>query len=134
MQDLSKTLSKLNVLVVDDMEAIRSMVKACLRNMGIENVSTAINGEYAWKGLQTRKIDLIVSDWDMPKLTGVEFLKLVRNSNEHKHIPFLMLTATSDKSRVVNAIHAGTSDYLTKPFQPKELEYRVIKLVAKHFS
>lgn len=134
MQDLSTTLSGLNVLVVDDMEAIRSLVKACIRNMGVEDISIAINGEYAWKMLQTHKFDLIICDWGMPKMTGIEFLKLVRNSDDHKHIPFLMLTATTEKSQVINAIHAGTSDYLTKPFKPKELEYRIIKLVAKHFT
>lgn len=131
MTDPGQLLKKVNILTVDDMEAIRSMIKAVLRNMGAENVDVAINGEAAWKTINNKRIDLIICDWDMPKMTGIELLNKIRSSDEYKHIPFLLLTATTEKERVIAAVKAGVTDYLSKPFQPKELEYRVIKMLAK---
>jgi two-component system chemotaxis response regulator CheY len=126
-----KLLKKINILTVDDMEAIRSMIKAVLRNMGAQNIEVAIHGEAAWKMLNSKRIDMVICDWDMPKMTGIELLHKIRASEEHKHIPFLLLTATTEKERVIAAVKAGVTDYLSKPFQPKELEYRVLKMLAK---
>jgi two-component system chemotaxis response regulator CheY len=67
----------------------------------------------------------------MPKRTGIELLHMVRASDDHKHLPFLLLTASTEKDRVSAAIKAGVSDYLSKPFQPKQLHLRVIKLLRK---
>lgn len=131
MQDPSKLLKQIHILIVDDMEAIRSMIKACLRDLGASKISTTFDGEEAWKIIQNQKIDMIVCDWDMPRTTGLELLKLVRSKEESKHIPFLMLTASNEKGRVLSAVEAGVNDYLSKPFQPKELEFRVIKLLRK---
>ena len=126
-----KLLSQINILTVDDMEAIRSMISGVLRNMGATNVEVAINGEAAWKTINSKRIDLIICDWDMPKMTGIELLQKIRESVEFKHIPFLLLTATTERERVLAAVKAGVTDYLSKPFQPKELEYRVIKMLGK---
>jgi two-component system chemotaxis response regulator CheY len=131
MQDPSKLLKQIHILIVDDMEAIRSMIKACLRDLGASKISTTFDGEEAWKIIQSQKIDMIVCDWDMPRTTGLELLQLVRSKEESKHIPFLMLTASNEKGRVLSAVEAGVNDYLSKPFQPKELEFRVIKLLRK---
>jgi two-component system chemotaxis response regulator CheY len=131
MQDPSKLLKKINILIVDDMEAIRSMIKACLRELGVAKITSTFNGEEAWKIIQNQQIDMIVCDWDMPKTTGLELLQLVRSKEETNHIPFLMLTASNEKGRVISALEAGVNDYLSKPFQPKELEFRVIKLLRK---
>ncbi|GBL05035.1 PleD family two-component system response regulator [Glaciecola sp. KUL10] len=131
MQDPSKLLKQIHILIVDDMEAIRSMIKACLRDLGASKISTTFDGEEAWKIIQNQKIDMIVCDWDMPRTTGLELLQLVRSKEESKHIPFLMLTASNEKGRVLSAVEAGVNDYLSKPFQPKELEFRVIKLLRK---
>jgi two-component system chemotaxis response regulator CheY len=81
--------------------------------------------------LNKKQFHIIVCDWDMPKMTGIELLKLVKESELHKHIPFLLLTAATQKSQVLEAVKAGVSDYLSKPFQPKELEYRIVKLLRK---
>ncbi|MFL0796552.1 MAG: response regulator [Cellvibrionaceae bacterium] len=131
MQKLEKLLKEIRVLIVDDMESIRNVINGCLRELGVEHTVQANNGEAAWKLLNETRIDMIVCDWDMPQVSGIEFLNMVRNAEEHSHIPFLMLTAESEKEKVSRAIKAGVSDYLTKPFQPKELEYRVIKLLRK---
>jgi len=131
MDNLEKTLQMVNVLVVDDMESIRSLVNSCLKEIGVKQVCISHNGDDAWKKLQNTRIDIIICDWDMPKVSGLDLLKLIRGSDKHSHIPFLMLTATTEKESVVNALEVGVSDYLSKPFQPKELEYRFIKLLRK---
>lgn len=131
MKDIAITLKRINILVVDDMEAIRSMVKACLRHLGASKIDVGINGEDGWRKLNEKKYDLVVCDWDMPKMSGIELLKQVRGSEKHKHIPFLLLTASTEKERVISAINNGVSDYLTKPFKPKELEFRIIKMLPK---
>lgn len=129
--EIDEVFKTLSVLVVDDMDAIRNLVNSCLQELGVNNVLLAPNGRVAWNQLQNTPIDLIICDWDMPKVSGLELLKLVRDSKQHSHIPFLMLTATTEKEKVVGAVVAGVSDFLTKPFLPKDLEYRVIKLLRK---
>lgn len=127
----SNLLKKINVIVIDDMESMLALITSCLRNLGVEKIQTASNGQLAWKMLNKSKFDLIICDWDMPKMTGFELLKLVRESQLHQHIPFLLLTAAKEKKLVLEAVEAGVSDYLAKPFQPKELDYRIVKLLRK---
>ena len=124
-------LKKINIIVIDDMDSMLGLITSCLRDLGAEKIQTASNGELAWKMLNKYKYDLIICDWDMPKMTGFELLKLVRESQLHQHIPFLLLTAATEKKLVIEAVQAGVSDYLAKPFQPKELDYRIIKLLRK---
>ncbi|BFM15578.1 chemotaxis response regulator CheY [Maricurvus nonylphenolicus] len=131
MEQAEAIISTINVLVVDDMESMRGMVNGCLRELGVEKSAMANNGEAAWKLLTNKKFDLVICDWDMPEVTGLDLLKRIRQSEKHNHLPFLMLTATTKKEQVVSAIEAGVTDYLTKPFQPKELAYRVVKLLHK---
>lgn len=131
IENLEEIIKKIYILVVDDMETMRSMVKSCLNELGAKQIYTAVNGELAWKEITSKRIDLIIYDWDMPEVLGFELLKRVRGSEPHNHIPFLMLTATTEKQNVVDVINAGTNDYLAKPFQPKDLEYRVVKLLRK---
>jgi two-component system chemotaxis response regulator CheY len=129
--DPKQILERINILVADDMDAILSVIKACLANLGAQKVNTATNGKEAWKILQHQHIHLIVSDWDMPQMTGFELLKKVRSSDDHRHIPFLLLTATNDRNKVLSAKKAGVDEYVAKPFKSKELEYRVVKLLGR---
>ncbi|WP_412972591.1 response regulator [Glaciecola sp. MF2-115] len=131
MEDPATLLKKMNILVADDMDSMLGLITTCLRELGAENIFTATNGQNAWKLLNRKAIDLIICDWDMPELTGLQLLNFVRESDMHKHIPFLLLTASTEKARVLEAVKAGVDDYLAKPFQPKELDYRVIKLLRK---
>ena len=113
------------------MDSMIGLITSCLRELGAVKIETASNGELAWKMLNKNRYDLIICDWDMPKMTGYQLLKLVRESQLHQHIPFLLLTAATEKKLVLDAVQAGVSDYLAKPFQPKELDYRIIKLLRK---
>lgn len=131
MKNPSDLLKRINILAVDDMEAILGLVKGCLRNLGASNVDTAMNGEAAWQMLKQKRYHMIICDWDMPKMSGLELLHNIRSSETYRDLPFLLLTATVDKKQVISAIEAGVNDYLSKPFKPKELEFRVIKLLRK---
>jgi len=129
--DPKQILERMNILVVDDMDSMVSVIKACLANLGAKKVNTAANGAEAWKMLQHQRIHLILSDWDMPKMTGLELLKKVRSSVDHCDIPFLLITATHDRDKVLSAIQTGVNEYVAKPFEAKELEYRVVKLLGR---
>ena len=131
IKDVDKLLARINILVVDDMEAIRGMIKATLLDLGAARVDMAVNGEDAWKKAKHKHYHLIISDWDMPKMTGIEFLLKIRASDEHKHILFLLLTASTEKERVMAAVKSGVSDYLSKPFQSNQLHLRVLKLLPR---
>ena len=131
MDQIEEKFKTLHVLVVDDMDSIRSLVNSTLNELGVRKIYLVPNGSVAWKQLKDTRIDLIICDWDMPQMSGLELLRLVRASKPHSQIPFLMLTATTEKEKVMEAVEAGASDYLAKPFSPKDLEYRVIKLLRK---
>ncbi|WP_395343178.1 response regulator [Ningiella sp. W23] len=129
--ELAKKLSTLNILIVDDMAAIRGLTKTLLESMGATKVDDAIDGADAWKKLNQRSYDIIISDWDMPKCSGIQLLEKVRDSIDYQRTPFLLLTASNEKSRVISAVKMGVSDYLSKPFQPHELEQRVARMLEK---
>lgn len=131
MKNPTDLIKQINILAVDDMEAILGVVKGCLRNLGATNIDTAMNGEAAWQMLKQKRYHMIICDWDMPKMSGITLLNNIRSSTTYKDLPFLLLTATVDKKRVISAVEAGVSDYLSKPFKPKELEFRIIKLLRK---
>ena len=121
--DLSMT-----VLVVDDFATMRRILKNIFRQIGIENIIEADDGTTALEALKKNKIDLIVSDWNMPKMTGLELLKTVRASDEHKHIPFLMVTAEAQKQNVLDAVQAGVSNYVVKPFTAEQISDKLDKI------
>ncbi|MDM7859461.1 response regulator [Alteromonas sp. ASW11-36] len=131
MGKLEKLLNKIHILIVDDMESIRNLVKSCLYELGAKNISMAADGEHAWKHLNSARFDLVICDIDMPKLDGIELLKRIRFSDSHAKIPVIMLTAAVDKDNVNACIKVGANDYVAKPFQPKTLIFRVIKQLNK---
>jgi two-component system chemotaxis response regulator CheY len=121
--DLSMT-----VLVVDDFATMRRILKNIFRQLGFENVIEADDGTTAFEALKKNEIDLIVSDWNMPKMTGLELLKTVRASDEYKDIPFLMVTAEAQKQNVLDAVQAGVSNYVVKPFTAEQISDKLEKI------
>jgi two-component system chemotaxis response regulator CheY len=121
--DLSMT-----VLVVDDFASMRRILKNIFRQLGFESVIEADDGTTALEVLKKNKIDLIVSDWNMPKMTGLELLKTVRASDEYKDIPFLMVTAEAQKQNVLDAVQAGVSNYVVKPFTAEQISDKLEKI------
>ncbi|WP_166267458.1 ATP-binding response regulator [Marinobacter caseinilyticus] len=121
----SKSMS---ILVVEDIAAMRKMVKDSLRLMGLNNVSLAENGEQALTLLATERVDLIISDSNMPKMNGMELLKIIRKTPAWRSIPFMMVTAESDRTLVSEAIEEGVTQFLIKPFTYSDLQNRVNKI------
>ncbi|SPF43734.1 chemotaxis regulator transmitting signal to flagellar motor component [Syntrophobacter sp. SbD1] len=121
----------LTVLVVDDFVTMRRIVRKILRDLDFENIIEAEDGTAALEVLKTTKIDLIVSDWNMPKMTGLELLKEVRANDKIKDTPFLMVTAEAQKENIVEAVKARVSNYIVKPFTAATLEEKLAKIVPR---
>lgn len=125
-------MSKVNVLVVDDAPFIRDLVKKCLRNafpgMAIED---AVNGRKAQALLSRESFDLVLCDWEMPEMSGLELLTWCREQPSMKALQFIMVTSRGDKQNVVQAIQAGVSDFVGKPFTNEQLLTKVKKALAR---
>lgn len=121
----------LKILVVDDFPTMRRIVKTLLKQNGFHNFVDAEDGEIAYKTLKEHgDFELIVSDWNMPNMTGLEFLKTVRADAKFKHIPFLMVTAEAEKENIIEAVKAGVSNYIVKPFTGQALKEKLEKIDA----
>jgi two-component system chemotaxis response regulator CheY len=122
---------KMKVLVVDDFSTMRRIVKNILRQLGFENILEADDGMNALDVLRSQSVDFIISDWNMPRLSGIELLKAVRTSEEWKDLPFLMVTAEGQKENVIEAVKAKVSNYIVKPFTPETLAEKIKKIFEK---
>ena len=125
-------MAKVSVLVVDDATFIRDLVKKGLRDNfpGIQ-IEEAINGRKAQQLLGRQTVDLILCDWEMPEMSGLELLTWCRAEDAHKITPFIMVTSRGDKENVVQAIQAGVSDYIGKPFSTEQLVTKVKKAMHR---
>ncbi len=119
----------MKILVVDDFPTMRRIVKTLLRQLGYTNIIEAEDGELAYKLLKaTPDIEFIVSDWNMPNMTGLELLKTVRADEKFKHLPFLMVTAEAEKENIIEAVKSGVSNYVVKPFTAATLKEKMAKV------
>ncbi|AUZ48884.1 response regulator [Pseudomonas orientalis] len=125
-------MSKVSVLVVDDASFIRDLVKKCLRNYfpGIK-IEDAVNGKKAQSILMRETFDLVLCDWEMPEMSGLELLTWCREQAHLKAMPFVMVTSRGDKENVVQAIQAGVSGYVSKPFTNEQLLNKVKQALHK---
>ena len=121
---------KMRILVVDDFSTMRKIIKNILRQLGLENIVEADDGTTAWETLNKDNIDFIVSDWNMPKMTGIELLRKVRASEEYGDLPFLMVTAEAQQENIIEAVQAKVSNYIVKPFTPETLQQKIDKIFA----
>lgn len=115
------------VLVVDDMPSIRKILIRTMSSIGFKNFLEASNGDEALKIIKTKNppVGLIMSDWNMPVCSGLDFLKKMKSDSEIGAIPFIMVTSESDKAQVVEAIRAGVNGYVLKPFTPEDILARL---------
>lgn len=121
----------LKILVVDDFPTMRKIVRQVLRQLGYNDVHEAEDGEAALKILhQKPDIQFVISDWNMPNVTGIELLKSVRADPNLKGLPFLMVTAEADKENIVEAVKSGVSSYIVKPFNAATLKEKIEKIFA----
>ena len=122
---------KLRILIVDDFATMRKVIRNLLKQVGYDNIIEAENGEAALTVLKSQKIDFVISDWNMPNMTGLELLKAVRADGELCKMPFLMVTAEALKDNVVEAVKAGVNNYIVKPFTAEVLNEKMEKILDK---
>ncbi len=121
----------IKILIVDDFATMRKVVRNLLKQSGYENVVEAEDGVSAMRSLKTQKIDFVISDWNMPNMSGIELLKAVRADEDLKKTPFLMVTAEALQDNVVAAVKAGVSNYIVKPFTAEVLNEKIQKIMEK---
>ncbi|WP_414499470.1 MULTISPECIES: chemotaxis response regulator CheY [unclassified Zymobacter] len=118
-------------LVIDDFPTMRRIVRNLLKELGYANVEEAEDGVDALNKLREGSFDFVVSDWNMPNLDGLEMLKQIRQDDQLKHLPVLMVTAEAKKENIIEAAQAGASGYVVKPFTAGTLEEKLNKIFEK---
>ncbi|MFZ1804860.1 MAG: chemotaxis response regulator CheY [Nitrospira sp.] len=118
----------MKVLVVDDMVTMRRIVKNILKQLGFGNVDEAENGQEALQKLRADTFGFVVSDWNMPIMTGIEMLRAIRADEKLKTIPVLMVTAEAQQNNLIEAVQAGVSNYIVKPFTAETMQEKIGKI------
>jgi two-component system chemotaxis response regulator CheY len=121
---------KMNVLIVDDYKTMLRIVKNLLNQIGFSNVDEASDGSEALAKVQQKEFGLIISDWNMQPMTGLQLLQAVRADAKLKHIPFIMVTAESKTENVVAAKQAGVNNYIVKPFNAATLKGKIATVLG----
>jgi two-component system chemotaxis response regulator CheY len=124
----------MKILVVDDFSTMRRIVKNLLKELGFSHFDEADDGATAWPMVQTGKYDFIVSDWNMPQMTGLQLLKNVRADEKLKETPFLLITAEAKRSQILEAAQAGVDGYIVKPFTAATLNAKIQKIFERRGS
>ena len=120
--------TKMHVLVVDDFATMRRIITNVLRQLGYEHIMEAEDGTKALQILETEKVDFVITDWNMPQMSGLDLLKAIRASEDKKHIPVLMVTAEAMQENIIKAAQAGVNNYIIKPFDAKTLSDKINKI------
>lgn len=123
--------TSMTIITIDDFSTMRRIVKNLLKQLGFNNVLEADDGTTGLELLRSQKVDFIISDWNMPKMTGLELLKIVRTDPELKTTPFLMVTAEAEKEHIIQAVQSGVSNYIVKPFTAEVLKQKIDKIFGK---
>lgn len=118
----------MKILVVDDMVTMRKIVKSILKQLGFAHVEEAENGRDALQKLRSDTFGFVVSDWNMPVMTGIDMLRSIRGDEKLKAIPVLMVTAEAQQSNLVEAVQAGVSNYIVKPFTAETMQEKLEKI------
>jgi two-component system chemotaxis response regulator CheY len=118
------------ILVVDDFSTMRRIVRNLLKELGFANVQEAEDGVEALNKLRGDQFDFVVTDWNMPNMTGIELLRAIRADVGLKHLPVLMVTAEAKKENIIEAAQSGASGYIVKPFTAVTLDEKLKKIFA----
>jgi two-component system chemotaxis response regulator CheY len=118
----------MKILVVDDMSTMRRIIKNIMKQLGFANVEEAENGQEALDKMKADTFGFIISDWNMPVMTGIQLLRAIRADEKLKAIPVLMVTAEAQKENLIEAIQAGVSNYIVKPFTAEVLQEKMNKI------
>ena len=118
-----------SIITVDDSSTMRRIIKNTLQKLGFETILEAGNGVEALEVMSKNKVDMIGTDWNMPEMDGLTFVKAVRAKDEYKDLPILMITTEAAKEDILTALRSGVNNYVVKPFTPETLQEKVFKLL-----
>ena len=122
--------SDLRILAVDDSPTMRRIIVNTLKRAGFENVLEATDGKDALAKLKTENFGFVITDWNMPEMDGLTFVKTVRTDPEFQNMPILMVTTRSVKEDIIMAMKAGVNNYIVKPFTPDTLAEKINQVLA----
>jgi two-component system chemotaxis response regulator CheY len=133
---MSSETQKPRILIVDDFEIVRIMLRNALANLGHTVVDEAEDGKIALQKIQAAEFEgspytMVFCDWNMPNMTGIEVLEAVRKNPHYAKLPVIMVTAEAEQKQVVQALRSGATDYIVKPIAPEILEKKVTKILSK---
>ncbi len=120
----------MKVLIVDDMSTMRRIIKNIFKQLGFTNMDEAENGQQALEKLRAQHFGFVVSDWNMPVMSGIDLLRSIRADTALKDLPVLMVTAEAQKEQVMEAVQAGVSNYIVKPFTAETLQEKIDKIFS----
>jgi two-component system chemotaxis response regulator CheY len=118
----------MKILIVDDFSTMRRIVRNLLKQLSFNNVDEAEDGDVALVMLKEGSYDFVITDWNMPNMTGLELLKVIRSDDNLKALPVLLITAEAEKENVVLAAEAGVNDYIVKPFTGDVLQQKINRI------
>ena len=121
----------ITILVVDDYALTRDMIRSILKQLGFQNVVAVEDGKKALERMNSETVDLIICDWNMPLLSGIDVLRAMRADEKLKDIPFVMLTAEAYKENVVEAVKSGVTEYVSKPFTAQVLADKIASALSR---
>lgn len=121
----------IRILIVDDFSTMRRIVKNLLADLGFTNTAEAEDGSGALNMLRNETFDFVVTDWNMPVMTGIELLKAIRTDDKLKHLPVLMVTAEAKREQIIEAAQSGVNGYIIKPFTAQTLEEKLGKIFER---
>lgn len=115
----------MRILVVDDSSTMRRIIINTLNKLGYKECHEAANGREGVERLATIQVDMVITDWNMPEMSGIEFIRAVRGNEATKHLPVLMVTTNAAQDDIVQALHAGVNNYVVKPFTPDTIKDKI---------
>ena len=121
----------MDILIIDDYKTMLRIIRNLLKQLGFNNVDEATDGSQALGKLKEKKYGLVISDWNMQPMTGLQLLKAVRSDDQLSNIPFIMVTAESKTENVMAAKEAGVNNYIVKPFNAETLKGKIESVIGK---
>jgi len=121
----------MKILVVDDFSTMRRIVRNLLADLGYTNITEADDGKTAWPMLQAQAFDFVVTDWNMPGMTGIDLLRAIRGDERMTKLPVLMVTAEAQRDQIIAAAQAGVNGYIIKPFNANTLKEKIDKIFQR---
>jgi len=131
MKPIPESIKSKRILIVDDAKSMRALLAAILREFGITRIDEADDGEQAFQKIKVSGYDLVLCDWEMPKMSGIDLLKKVRDDESINQVPFVMVTSLSNTDKVKQAIAVGTNDYVVKPINTETIMSKVVGVLSR---